>query len=91
MVETNINPQPNNYEKKYAMLQWLNNNRRNLLAKYRNQYVAYNANGLIAHSENLPEILDLANASGENYLIYLVPQKTASIQILPIHFRSVVH
>ena len=77
-------------EKQYAMLQWLNRNRRNLLSKYKNQYVAYNENGSIAHSENLEEVLELANSSQEDYVIYLVPKKTASIQILPIHFRSVV-
>ncbi|MGK7892516.1 MAG: retropepsin-like domain-containing protein [Xenococcus sp. (in: cyanobacteria)] len=72
------------------MLQWLNRNRRKLLASYKNQYIAYNANGMIAHSENLQEVLAQANSSGEDYLIYLVPKRTASIQILPIHFRSVV-
>ncbi|GAX41922.1 hypothetical protein NIES4075_29190 [Tolypothrix sp. NIES-4075] len=45
------------------MLIWLNQNRQMLLDLYKNQYVAYNANGLIAHSENLREVLDLAEAS----------------------------
>ncbi len=71
------------------MLKWLNRNRRMLLDLYRNQYVAYNANQLIAHSENLREVLNLAEASGERFAIYLVPRCTASIQILPIHFRTV--
>jgi Family of unknown function (DUF5678)/Aspartyl protease len=71
------------------MLKWLNQNRRMLLDLYRNQYVAYNANRLIAHSENLREVLDLAKASGEPFVIYLVPRQTASIQILPIRFRTV--
>lgn len=71
------------------MLKWLNRNRQMLLDLYKNQYVAYNANGLIAHSENLQEILELAKASGQRYSIYLVPRSTASIQILPIRFRSV--
>lgn len=87
-MEQDKNQQQHNYEKKYAMLQWLNRNRRSLLSKYKNQYIAYNANGLIAHSENLQEILELANGSQEDYLIYLVPRKTASIQILPIHFKE---
>lgn len=77
-------------EKTYAILQWLNRNRRMLLNSYKNQYVAYNEHHLIAHSENLQEVIELANASGQDYLIYLVPKKTSSIQILPIHFRSVV-
>ena len=89
--ENNINYQQSQArDKEYAMLQWLNRNRRRLLASYKNQYVAYNANGLIAHSENLQEVLAQANSSQEDYLIYLVPKRTASIQILPIHFRSVV-
>ncbi|MEI2578901.1 retropepsin-like domain-containing protein [Scytonema sp. PRP1] len=71
------------------MLKWLNRNRQMLLDLYRNQYVAYNASGLIAHSENLREVLELAEASEELYAIYLVPRSTASIQILPILFRTV--
>lgn len=76
-------------EQSREMLKWLNRNRLDLLDFYRNQYVAYNAEGLIAHSENLREILDLAQASGEVYAIYLVPRSTASIQILSIRFRTV--
>ena len=71
------------------MLKWLNRNRQMLLDLYRNQYVAYNANGLIAHSENLREVLELAEASQQPFAIYLVPFRTASIQILPIRFRTV--
>ncbi|MBW4626090.1 MAG: hypothetical protein KME49_11445 [Brasilonema octagenarum HA4186-MV1] len=71
------------------MLKWLNHNRQMLLDLYRNQYVAYNANGLIAHSENLREVLELAEASKQLFAIYLVLRRTASIQILPIRFRNV--
>ncbi len=71
------------------MLIWLNQNRQMLLDLYKNQYVAYNANGLIAHSENLRELLQLAEASEQLFAIYLVPRTTASIQILPIRFRAV--
>ncbi|MGH8001769.1 MAG: retropepsin-like domain-containing protein [Brasilonema sp.] len=71
------------------MLKWLNHNRQMLLDLYRNQYIAYNANGLIAHSENLREVLELAEASKQIFAIYLVPRRTASIQILPIRFRTV--
>ncbi|MEH2468319.1 DUF5678 domain-containing protein [Nostoc sp.] len=71
------------------MLKWLNQNRQMLLDLYKNQYVAYNANGLIAHSENLREVLELAEVSKQIFSIYLVPRRTASIQILPIRFRTV--
>ncbi|MEH2298206.1 MAG: retropepsin-like domain-containing protein [Nostoc sp.] len=71
------------------MLKWLNQNRQMLLDLYKNQYIAYNANGLIAHSENLREVLELAEASKQIFSIYLVPRRTASIQILPIRFRTV--
>lgn len=71
------------------MLKWLNQNRQMLLDLYRNHYVAYNASGLIAHSENLREVLELAEASEQLYAIYLVPRSTASVQILPIRFRTV--
>jgi hypothetical protein len=70
------------------MLKWLNQNRQMLLDLYRNQYIAYNANDLIAHSESLREVLDLAEASNQPFAIYLVPRRTASIQILPIRFRT---
>jgi len=71
------------------MLIWLNQNRQMLLDLYKNQYIAYNANGLIAHSENLREVLQLAEASEQLFAIYLVPRRTASIQILSILFRAV--
>ena len=76
-------------EESREMLKWLNRNRSMLLDYYKNQYVAYNADKLIAHSENLQEILELAEASGEIFAIYLVPRYVASIQILPIRFRAV--
>ncbi|HEY9874384.1 MAG TPA: retropepsin-like domain-containing protein [Candidatus Obscuribacterales bacterium] len=82
----NTTPSP---EESRAMLKWLNRNRQMLLDLYKNQYVAYNANSLIAHSENLQEVLELAEASGEYFVIYLVPRRTASIQILPIRFGTV--
>lgn len=75
-------------EESREMLRWLNRNRRQL-KDYAHQYVAYNANGIIAHSENLREVLHLAQASGEKFSIYLVPGFTGSIVILPIYFRTV--
>ncbi|MDY6785770.1 MAG: retropepsin-like domain-containing protein [Cyanobacteriota bacterium] len=71
------------------MLAWLNQNRQMLLDLYRDRYVAYNADGLIAHGENLKEVTDLARATGQPFLIYLVPRTKASIQILPIQFRAI--
>ena len=52
-------------------------------------YIAYNTNRIIAHSENLREVLELANAAKQTFLIYLVPHHTASVEILPIRFRTV--
>jgi hypothetical protein len=69
-------------EENQAMLKWFHRNRRMLLARYKNQYVAYNADRLIAHSENLREVIQMAEASGELFTIYLVPRRSASIQIL---------
>lgn len=82
----NSTPTP---QESQQMLKWLNLNRQMLLDLYRNQYVAYNANGIIAHSENLREVLELANASKQTFAIYLVPRRTASVEILPIRFRTV--
>lgn len=71
------------------ILKWLNRNRQMLLDLYKNHYIAYDANGIIAQSENLREVLALANAKKQPFLIYLVPRRTASIEILPIRFRTV--
>lgn len=80
---------PSNQEAQKIM-KWFNQNRPLLLAQYRNQYVAYNTDGIMVHSENLQEVLQQIKSLGKPYLIYLVPASTASIQILPIRFRSVV-
>ncbi len=77
-------------EQTQAMLRWLNRNHHHLIELYKNQYVAYNENGVIAHSEDLQEVLQLAKTSGQHFVIYVVPRRRYSVQILPIHFRSVV-
>jgi Family of unknown function (DUF5678) len=77
-------------EETQEILTWLNRNRRMLLDLYKNQYIAYNANGIIAHSEHLREVLDIAEASQEKFVVYFVPRSTASVKILPIRFRAVV-
>ncbi|MGB7519335.1 MAG: retropepsin-like domain-containing protein, partial [Spirulinaceae cyanobacterium] len=77
------------HQQNYELLKWLNSNHQMLLYNYPNQYIAFNPEGLIAHSENLEEILDLAKASQKTFVIYLVPLKTASIVIHSIRFRSV--
>ena len=71
------------------MLKWFNHNKRKLIQLYPDRYIAYNANGVIGDSENLQEILKLAEASEEVYSIYLVPKIIGSIVINPISFRSV--
>ncbi|WP_138503137.1 retropepsin-like domain-containing protein [Nostoc sp. PA-18-2419] len=83
-----MNKTPSLHESQ-QMLKWLNQNRQMLLDLYKNQHFAYNADGLIAHSENLREVLKLAEASNQIFAIYLVPRRTTSIQILPIRFRTV--
>ena len=75
-------------EESQEMLKWLNRNRHHLKA-YDRQFVAYNANGIISHDRDLQQVLQIAEASGELFLIYLVPGFTESMVILPIQFRSV--
>jgi hypothetical protein len=77
-------------EETQEILTWLNRNRRMLLDLYKNQYIAYNVNGIIAHSEHLREVLDIAEASGQKFVVYFVPLSTASVKILPIRFRALV-
>lgn len=74
----NTQPDPDQI---YHRLNWLNRNR-HIWQVYRYQYIAYNSNKLIAHSPDLNEVLELANASGEAFSIYLVPKNFASMQIL---------
>lgn len=84
MVEKNTKQKSG--KEQYAMVQWLNRNHREILAQYKGEYIAHNANRVIAHGENLQEVLERANSSQEDYLIYVVPYRTASIQILTIMF-----
>lgn len=80
-----------NFEmQKHKMFKWLNQNHQKVIELYKNQYIAYNENGVIAHSENLKELLKLGQESGEYFLVYLVPSRYHSLQILPIRFRSIV-
>ncbi|HAG82079.1 MAG TPA: hypothetical protein DCL61_13155 [Cyanobacteria bacterium UBA12227] len=68
-------------EESQAMLKWLNQNRKQLNI-YAHQYIAYNANGIIADHENLQEVSRLASASGELFSIYLVPEYTGCVQFV---------
>ncbi len=65
-------------EESREMLKWLNRNRY-LLNRYAHQFIAYNASGIIAHGEHLREVMQLAEESGENFLIYLVPGFTGMV------------
>ena len=82
--------QSSQLSKDYAMLQWLNHHRSEVLELYKNQDIAYDENGVIAHGENLQEVLALAKVARDDFSIYLVPPQRCSVQILPIYFRSVV-
>ncbi len=73
-------------EESREMLKWLNRNRQQIQKDYAHQYVAYNANGIIAHSENLQEVMELAEASKEIFSIYLVPEYTGYAQFVGIRF-----
>ena len=77
-------------EQAQAMLRWLNNNREKVLDLYKDEYIAYNEKGIIAHGENLEPVLEEAKTTHQSFVIYLVPRHHYSIQILPIQFRSVV-
>ncbi len=73
-------------EQKQAMLKWLNKNRRKLLELYPDQYVAYNENGIIGHSNNLDEILKIVEEANlkDHYSTYVVPRNNPNISILSI-------
>ena len=71
------------------MLKWLNQNLMSLRQNYCNQYIAYNAKGVLAHDQDLDHVLELAQSSGEEYAIYFIPRRTGVIVILPIRIRSI--
>ena len=54
---------------------------------YRGQYVAIQADRLIAHPK-LAEVLREARASGEPFTIYAIPRELGKLRILPIRIRS---
>ncbi len=58
-------------EESREMLKWLNRNRHQL-KPYAHQYMAYNANGIITDRKDLQQVLQIPEASGELFLIYLV-------------------
>ena len=68
-------------EQAQEMLRWLNKNRDTVLDLYKNQD---NEKGVIAHGENLQNVLEEANTTNQEFVIYLVPSCRYSIQILPI-------
>lgn len=71
-------------EQAQEMLRWLNKNRDTVLDLYKNQYIAYNEKWVIAHGENLQNVLEEANTTNQEFVIYLVPSCRYSIQILPV-------
>ena len=71
-------------EQAQEMLRWLNKNRDTVLDLYKNQYIAYNEKGVIAHSENLQNVLEQAKTTNQEFVIYLVPRCRYSLQILPV-------
>ncbi|MBD2118127.1 MAG: DUF5678 domain-containing protein [Microcystis sp. LE17-20A] len=71
-------------EKAQEILRWLNKNRDNVLDLYKNQYIDYNEKGVIAHGENLQNVLEQANTTNQEFVIYLVPPCRYSMQILPV-------
>lgn len=73
-------------EESREMLKWLNRNRQQIQKDYAHQYVAYNANIIIAYSENLQEVMELGEASKEIFSIYLVPEYTGYAQFVGIRF-----
>ena len=60
-----------------------------LIEQYRDRYVAYNDRGLLAVGDRLLETCEMAERSGEDFAIYLVPKHTAFRQILSIWFSNV--
>ena len=68
-------------EQAQEMLRWLNKNRDAVLDLYKNQD---NEKGVIAHGENLQNVLEQAKTTNQEFVIYLVPRCRYSLQILPV-------
>ncbi|MCP4347741.1 MAG: hypothetical protein GY795_19740 [Desulfobacterales bacterium] len=79
----------NSADTDHNILKWLHENRHKM-EQYRNQYIAYNANGVIANGKELEKVLESVNKSGKPFAIYFVPRHSASsVVILPVRLRSV--
>ena len=76
-----------NRELTHRILHWLNNNR-GLVKKYKNQYIAYDHQGVLAHGTELSPVLESVKPLGKTFAIYFVPDHSASIVIYPIRLRS---
>lgn len=75
-------------QQKYALLNWLNQNRQKL-DNYGNQYIAYNIKGVIAHSKHWEEAIELAKCSRQSFAVYFLPQNPDILKGLPIKLREV--
>ncbi len=72
-----------NKEQNQQIIQWLNRNRHNLW-QYRQQYIAYNQNGVLVSNADLGIVIEEAEGTGEEYSIYFVPKHPSWLRFLPM-------
>jgi Aspartyl protease/Family of unknown function (DUF5678) len=65
---------------------WVNNNKE-LLAKYKKMWIAYNSSGIIAADKDYGTMLQKAKESNEEFIIYS-NHHFGAVRFLPIRFRS---
>ncbi len=73
-----------NPEYNEKILKWLHGARQLLQKEYCNQYIAYNAEGLVAHGHELHQVLESARASRKTFAIHFVPYRPAGSIVIVI-------
>lgn len=74
---------------KNKLNQWLNSNKE-LVQNYRNKYIAFSSNDIIANGTSLDDVLKQAEQSNEYFAIYFVPKYFGKgIKILPIRLKTI--
>ena len=72
----------------FSSSNWLFENRE-LIAKHKGEWIAYNQNGIVAHSNNLNSLYEKLGKEMEQLRVYLVPRTIGKLRVLPIKFKTV--
>lgn len=75
-------------KEKHLLNNWVNHNR-DLVKKYRYEWIAFTLDGIIAHSKDLSKLTKQADKLTDDYLIYFVSKYFGKVRFLPVKFKSI--